>query len=240
MPFTLQGPPEMDNASSSQKNLINDKRASSNKYIELARTYELPAAVKLKLDADVQQAQAIAIVITLLAGAIITLTSILGGIDSMEEQGSSGWKVFRILMWIGIICDVGEAFVCIFAIKMCTELPVLALELEMELLDENEGGALERAERDAHYGPRLVTDRYLLLESVGMSRFYRVVDRLVIGLLVVASVFSFVTLFYWVLHTQTIVVAGVILVAFVIVVAIVLAVFAISMGLGRKRSKRSV
>lgn len=53
--------------------------------------------------------------------------------------------------------------------------------------------------------------------------------------LVSASVLSFVTLFYWVLQTMTIVTAMLIVISFVIVIAMILTVFVISMGYGRNR-----
>ncbi|KIM24372.1 hypothetical protein M408DRAFT_27036 [Serendipita vermifera MAFF 305830] len=209
--------------------------AKLDSYTQLAKSYELPNAVKLKLDADVQQANSIAIVVTLLAGAIIALTSILGGIDSDFEEPSNGWKAFRVIMWTAIICNVGEAFICILAIKMCSDLPLWALEREMYLLDQPEEDKAGRAVRRPSFNPRNVRDRYLLLESVGMPKLYRFVDRVVIVLLVVSSTFSFLTLFYWVLHTQTFYVRMITLIPFVIIILLVLIVFIISMGVGRQR-----
>lgn len=139
-------------------------------------------------------------------------------------------------MWSAIVFDIGEAFVCIFAIKMCSELPLLAMEHEMRLL-EKEGsteGLLEVVAQRDKLGPRIMNDRYLILESVGMPRSYRIVDRLVLGLLVTASIFSFVTLFFWVAQTQTLITAGVTIVSFVIVVILVITVFAISIGVGHR------
>ena len=132
-------------------------------------------------------------------------------------------------MWSAIIFDVGEAFVCIFVIKMCAELPLLAVERQIRLLHQPN-------KPDLSPQPDPSTrkyDRYQLLESVGMPRLYRFVDRLVIWMLVVASALSFITLFYWIAQTQTLLTAALTIISFFIVVVVVLTVFAISMGLGR-------
>jgi len=68
-----------------------------------------------------------------------------------------------------------------------------------------------------------------------MHPLYWLVDQLVIWVLVSASVLSFVTLFYWVVQTMTIVTAMLIVISFVIVIAMILTVFVISMGYGRNR-----
>ena len=132
-------------------------------------------------------------------------------------------------MWSAIIADIGEAFVCIFVIKMCAELPLLAVERQIRLHNQSTNSAPvpqpDHSKREY--------DHYQLLESVGMPRLYRLVDRLVIWLFVAASTLSFVTLFYWVAQTQTNLTAMLTIISFVIVAVIVLTVFAISMGVGR-------
>ena len=173
--------------------------------------------------------------ITLLAGALITLTSILGGIDSANE-GTRAWRAFRVLLWAAIVFDVGEAFICILAIKMCSELPLLATEKHVRLRDGSAiSQSLGEAPRRGPQPPSRFRHRYLLLESVGMHPLYWLVDQLVIWVLVSASVLSFVTLFYWVVQTMTIVTAMLIVISFVIVIAMILTVFVISMGYGRNR-----
>jgi hypothetical protein len=110
--------------------------------------------------------------ITLLAGALITLTSILGGIDSANE-GTRAWQAFRVLLWAAIVFDVGEAFICILAIKMCSELPLLAMEKHVRLRDGSAHSQSRfEAPRRGLQPPSRFRHRYLLLESVGMHPLY--------------------------------------------------------------------
>jgi hypothetical protein len=131
---------------------------------------------------------------------------------------------------------VGEAFVCILAIKMCAELPLLAMEKHTLSLRED---ALSPTQVEVQQIDRTNLNqfrtRYLLLERVGMHPLYWLVDWMVIWILVLSSVLSFVTLFYWVLQTMTIVTSMLIVISLLMVVAIVLTVFAIAMGFGRNR-----
>jgi hypothetical protein len=132
--------------------------------------------------------------------------------------------------------DVGEAFVCILVIKMCSELPLLAMERHVMLRD---GSALSQGRVDApRWGPQppgRLRHRYLLLESVGMHPLYWLVDQLVIWVLVFSSVLSFVTFFFWVVQTMSIATSMLVVIALVLVIVMVLTVFVISMGYGRNR-----
>ena len=195
--------------------------------------------------------------ITLLAGTLVSLTSILGGTDANPDKTTRGWSAFRVILWTAIMSDVGEAFVCLMAIKMCTELPLVAMEKQMELLEtganappppprprpphsagseHNPPEHNGESEGPTRVGLKELQDRHAILEAVGMPRFYQLVDRLVIWFLVFSSTTSFLTMFFWVCQTVILIPAMLILISFVIIVAIVLGIFVIAVRFGRNWS----
>ena len=176
---------------------------------------------------------------------MVTLTSILGGTNTLEEDNNTrGWSAFRVILWTAIMSDMGEAIVCIIAIKMCSELPLVAIEKQMELLDKthessrsikSSDGETERKPK-TQIGLKELKDRHALFGAVGMPRSYRYVGRLVIWFLVFSVTMSFVTMFFWVCHTIILIPAMLILISFVLIVALILGVFLIAMHFGKNWS----
>jgi len=173
--------------------------------------------------------------ITLLAGSLATLTDILGGTDATAEEDTKGIKGLRLILWIAIMSDVAEAFLCIMAIKMCVELPLVAMEKQVGLL-ENAIGADGPGdiERNLTISPKQLRHRHEILEAVGMPRSYRYIDRLVIWFLLWSVGLSIAAMFYWVGQTVNIFPAGVIIIFFGLIAVMLLIVFVIVMKFSRK------
>ena len=159
----------------------------------------------------------------------------------LEDNNTRGWSAFRVILWTAIMSDVAEAIICIMAIKMCSELPLVAMEKAMERLDQSEGLSPEEVERNnapASIGLKEIKARYAILETVGMPHSYRHIDRLVIWFLLWAVAMSFLTMFFWVCHTIIIIPAGLIIMFFVFISAMLIVVFVIAMGFARHWSER--
>jgi len=151
------------------------------------------------------------------------------------EGDSKGIEGLRLIMWIAIMSDVAEAFLCIMAIKMCVELPLVAMEKQVDLLEKameiDRPGDIERY---LTVGPKELRHRHEILEAVGMPRSYRYIDRLVIWFLLWSVVLSIATMFYWVGQTINIFPAGVILIFFGLISVMLLTIFVIVMKFSRK------
>jgi len=137
--------------------------------------------------------------------------------------------------------DIGEAIICIMAIKMCSELPLVAAERAMKRVENSNFGSRlsDKVERSASaplIGLREVKNRYAMLEAVGMPRTYRLVDRLVIWFMLWAVVISLWTCYYRVCHTIIIVPAGIIIGFFALVTMLLITVFVMAMKFSRNWS----
>jgi len=143
---------------------------------------------------------------------------------------------------MAIVSDIGEAVICILVIKMCSELPLVAMERAMEQLENSNGGnslsqEIERGDMSIPLiGLKELKDRYAILEAFGMPRTYRIVGRLVIWFTLWAVVISLVTCYFWVCHTIIIVPAGLIVGFFVLVTALLISVFVMAMRFARNWS----
>lgn len=73
--------------------------------------------------------------------------------------------------------------------------------------------------------PEILQDHFLLLESFGMSKKYRFVDRVASWALVAACVCTFAALSFWTFLTEAVVTAGVTMIAFGLTAIIVTTVY---------------
>ena len=155
-----------------------------------------------------------------------------------EDNNTRGWSAFRVILWAAIMSDIGEAVICIMAIKMCSELPLVAMERAMQRLENSNGsrgrsGEFEQKSAPVSIGLKELTDRFAMLEAFGMPRSYRIVGRLVLWFALWAIVLSLVTCYFWVCHTIIIIPAGLIVGFFVLISALLIAVFIMAVRFAR-------
>ncbi|KIM29792.1 hypothetical protein M408DRAFT_22657 [Serendipita vermifera MAFF 305830] len=238
---------------------------------KLAQNYVLPNAVKLALDADVQQGHAMAIVMALFAAALVSLAQMIG--DAAAQATGASWEALKFFTYAAIMLNLGGAFLSLIIIKMCSDLPLAAQQRLLEpgandfttsgspygpplrrsaptntssvmntkdqavfdpnWIDTHNENIPLAAAQDGILSPEILVNHFLLLESFGMSKRYRIVDRLGAWSLVAACVCTFAAFSFWTFLTEGVATAGATMVIFGSTAIIVMTVYAIgSLGQG--------
>ncbi|KIM29790.1 hypothetical protein M408DRAFT_328615, partial [Serendipita vermifera MAFF 305830] len=167
-------------------------------YHKKAQDFELPKCVKLSLAADVQQANAIAIVMALFAGALISLAQIVAGAGNGDDTSSLSWGALRVSLYAAIMLNLGGAFLSLICIKMCSDLPLAAQQRLLREGCANSTTPLSKLARDETLEQEILGDHFYLLTTMGMSPWYRLVDQLSTYVLIAACVCTFIALTFWV------------------------------------------
>ncbi|KIM23121.1 hypothetical protein M408DRAFT_28135 [Serendipita vermifera MAFF 305830] len=166
---------------------------------------KLPDPVKLVLDADQKQAEAVGIVMALFAGALVSLAQIVEGVGSEDPKTTTAsWQAMRVFLYGSVMLNLGGAFLSLLTIKMCTDLP-----LAYHQSTDKEGKNIKL--------PHGVEPQYRfgLLLKAGMSRHYATVDHMSTMALILACMCTFASLTFWVcLNTPSAITSGLTMIIF--------------------------
>ncbi|KIM27174.1 hypothetical protein M408DRAFT_170476 [Serendipita vermifera MAFF 305830] len=189
---------------------------------------KLPDQVKLVLDADQKQAEAVGIVMALFAGALVSLAQIVEGVDSEDSKTTTAsWQAMRIFLYGSVMLNLAGAFLSLLTIKMCTDLPLAYHQWKS---GKRDGPRVNRPDRvkDWH--------RFGLLLEAGMSRHYATVDHMSTLALILACVCTFASLTFWVcLNTLNVITSGITMIIFGLVgIAVIVAFVMTIVGEGWK------
>lgn len=137
----------------------------------------------------------------LFTGALASLAQTLSG-DSMIDKADTpaSWKALRVFLYSAIILNFSGAFLSLAVVKMCTDLPLAAHQ-----------AMLLNGPKASHNQPGTVSQ--LLIDS-GMSRGYNTVNLSLTVVFVSACICTFATLTFWVLLSETSIVAGITMIVF--------------------------
>jgi hypothetical protein len=145
----------------------------------------------------------------LFAGGLTTLDSRIG--DNFNGYDSpASWKALRFFLYSAIMLNLSGSFLALMIIKICIDMQLTAYEQNLP---------------PSPYVKSTVTD---LLSKYGMSPWYWLVNRSFVFISLLAWVCTFLTLSFWVLLSETLVLAVVTMVLFGLVAFVVLCVFAVT------------
>lgn len=196
-------------------------------YVQLSQDYNLPRVVKTALDAAVQQANAIAIVMGLFAGALVSFAQIVSGVDENKiDKHSIAWGALLIFLYGAIMLSLGGSFLSLIIIKMCSDLPLAAQQRVLTEQFSSSTKLLSEVARGRQTIPAYILESHFrLLENFGMAPEYRMV-HVVSGLVLIsACVCTFIALTLWVFISEAIITAGITMVFFVLIAFIVIMVY---------------
>lgn len=213
--YAIDSPVEKSCATSHQQHIVIDvcleetvnetKEEKQLRY--LAHNFVLPHVVKHRLEADVKQANGLAITTALFAGALVSLAQLV----ATNETSSPTWEALRFFIYGAIAVNLSGTTLALIIIKMCTDIPCIALE---RVLDQPSSWPA-RCARGEPLPLKLLRDPVQMLVQFGMSRHYNALDWgagiwVIIGYI---NTFSAMTLWVWL--TQTPAVAVVLMVIIV-------------------------
>ncbi|KIM21412.1 hypothetical protein M408DRAFT_333486 [Serendipita vermifera MAFF 305830] len=168
---------------------------------------KLPDPVKLVLDADQKQAEAVGIVMALFAGALVSLAQIVEGVDSEDPKTTTAsWQAMRVFLYGSVMLNLAGAFLSLLTIKMCTDLPLAYHQWKSK---QRKGPVVNRPHGLEEW------HRFGLLLEAGMSRRYASLDRMSTLVLILACICTFASLTFWVcLNTLNVITSGITMIIF--------------------------
>jgi len=169
----------------------------------------------MSLDSITQQANSIAIVMALFAGALASFAQMANSVNgpTIINTSSISWGAWLVFLYAAIIFSLAGSFLSLVIIKMCSDLPLAIRQRILHSRVPASGDLPETEVLEDHFG---------LLEAYGMSTNYKLVDRLAGFVLLAACVCTFTALTFWVFLSETKVTAGVTMVLFGVTAIIVL------------------
>ncbi|PVF90933.1 hypothetical protein CPB86DRAFT_668417, partial [Serendipita vermifera] len=166
-----------------------DDVSSEKDRLHYSQDFQLPQAVRSRVDADVMQANAFAITTALFAGVLFSLAQTFTEPDAKRPA----WRALRFFTYSSIVINLSGTTLALVLIKLCTELPCRA----QRMIISNPSSLPARLARDGV--PRdLLLNHYALLEEFGMPKGYRFLDAGAAFWVLSGNIFTFVSIMMWV------------------------------------------
>ncbi|KIM22141.1 hypothetical protein M408DRAFT_292928 [Serendipita vermifera MAFF 305830] len=162
--------------------------------------FELPRAVKSRIDADVQQANAFAITTALFAGALLSLAQLV----AQEDARTLPWQTIRFFTYTAISINLTGTTLALVLIKMCSDLESTAQQMVVSI----PSSLPARIARGEKLPRHLIMNHYKLLEEFGMSPGYKALDFGAAIWITSGNVSTFVSVIMWVWLAEDKAVAG--------------------------------
>ncbi|KAG9048057.1 hypothetical protein FS842_000492 [Serendipita sp. 407] len=161
--------------------------------------FELPKAVKSRVDAEIQQANAFAITTALFAGALLSLVQL-----EVNGQSTPAWQALRFFTYTAITINLTGTTLALVLIKLCSDIESVAVHMILS----DPASLPARISHGDKVPIHLLGKPYELLEQFGMPRGYRVLDFGASIWITAGNLFTFVSVTMWVWLAEDVAVAG--------------------------------
>jgi hypothetical protein len=122
----------------------------------------------------------------------------------VDHPDNAAWRALQFFIYSAIILNFTATFLCLMAIKMCTDLPHYAQQ--MAVLQGKSWP--NRAARGETLKRELLTDHWRLLKAFGMSSRYRFIDALFFFIVIFGCLYAFIAVVIWICLTVPPAVSG--------------------------------
>jgi hypothetical protein len=160
----------------------------------------------------------------LFAGALASFAQIVNGVDPTKTDTSTfSWGALLVFLYSAIMLSLAGSFLSLIVIKMCSDLPLASQQKVLEERSPLSHKPLSSvAARSGQIDAFILANRSRLLEHFGMSKGFKVVDRMGSFVLLAACVCTCAALTFWIFLSEPIVTAGVTMVCFGVTAIIVI------------------
>jgi hypothetical protein len=124
-----------------------------------------------------------------------------------DHPDTAAWETLQFFIYSSIILNLSGTFLCLMAIKMCTDLPHHAQQLALS----NPDSWPSRAARNEILPENILKNHWVLLGKFGMSPRYQRLDALFVYVVLFGGLYTFIAVILWVWLTSPHIVAGVIM-----------------------------
>jgi hypothetical protein len=187
----------------------------------------------------------------LFAGALASFAQMVNGVDPTKTDTTTlSWGALLVFLYSAIMLSLAGSFLSLIVIKMCSDLPLAAQQKILEegsplsnrstflsgsgprsafpfafvsSVSSHKHKPLSTiAARGGKIDAYILANRSRLLEHFGMSRGFKVVDRMGSFVLLAACICTCAALTFWIFLSEPIVTAGVTMVCFGVTAIIVI------------------